>query len=119
VKNLAPQIFRQRLLVEGYTNAAVSREMLAATMIGLAARLGLRAYAAPVIFSPGDAGRPENQGFDAFLPLVDSGIAVYYWSGARFVSVLMFTCKAFDETQAIDFLREAFDIEGEIASTSI
>jgi S-adenosylmethionine decarboxylase len=119
VKNLAPQIFRQRLLIEGYTTAAVTRETLVAAMTGLAAHLALRAYAAPVIFSPGDTGRPENQGFDAFLPLVDSGIAVYYWSNAAFVSILLYTCKAFDATAAIDYARQAFGIDGEIASASL
>jgi S-adenosylmethionine/arginine decarboxylase-like enzyme len=119
VKNLAPQIFRQRLLVEGYTNVVVSRDMLEAAMTGLASHLGLRAYAAPVIFSPGDAARADNQGFDAFLPLVDSGISLYYWSSARFVSVLLYTCKRFDEAQAIDYLRRAFGIDGEIASASL
>ena len=119
MKNLAPQLFRQRLLVEGYTRAAVDRESLAAAMTGLAAALGLRAYAEPVIFSPGGKGRGENQGFDAFLPLIDSGISVYYWSGARFVSVLVYSCTAFDEGRAIDTLRDAFAIEGEIATAAI
>ncbi|MGW8269901.1 MAG: S-adenosylmethionine decarboxylase [Burkholderiales bacterium] len=119
MKNLAPQIFRQRLLVEGYTTAAVDREMLEETMTGLAAHLGLRAYAAPVIFAPGDSARADNQGFDAFLPLADSGISLYYWASARFVSVLLVTCAQFDEAAAIAYLRRAFGIDGEIASASI
>jgi len=93
--------------------------MLDATLNGLAVHLGLRAYAAPVVFSPGDAARADNQGFDAFLPLADSGISLYYWSGARFVSVLLYTCKRFDETQAIDYLRRAFGIDGEVATASL
>ena len=93
--------------------------MLEAMLTGLAAHLGLRAYAAPVIFSPGDDARADNQGFDAFLPLVDSGISLYYWSSARFVSVLLYTCARFDEPAAIDYLRCAFGIDGEIASGSI
>jgi S-adenosylmethionine/arginine decarboxylase-like enzyme len=119
VKNLAPQIFRQRLIVEGYTTAPVDRRMIEATLTGLAVRLGLRAYAAPVIFSPGDAARADNQGFDAFLPLADSGISLYYWAGARFVSVLVYSCARFDEAAAIDYLRRAFAIDGEIATASI
>jgi len=107
------------LLVEGYTKAAVDRQMLEASMNGLAAHLGLRAYAAPVIFSPGSAARADNQGFDAFLPLADSGISVYYWAGARFVSVLLYTCAGFDESAAIDYLRRTFGIDGEVATASI
>ncbi len=88
-------------------------------MNGLAAHLGLRAYAAPVIFAPGSAARAGNQGFDAFLPLADSGISLYYWASARFISVLLYTCARFDEAAAIDYLREAFAIDGEIASVSL
>lgn len=88
-------------------------------MTGLAAHLGLHAYAAPVIFAPGDTARADNQGFDAFLPLADSGIALYYWASARFVSVLLTTCARFDEAEAIAYLRGAFGIHGEIASASI
>jgi S-adenosylmethionine/arginine decarboxylase-like enzyme len=119
VKNLAPQLFRQRLLVEGYTTAAVDRQTIEATLTGLAAHLGLRAYAAPVIFSPGTAARADNQGFDAFLPLADSGISLYYWASARFVSVLLYSCAAFDGTAAIEYLRIAFGIDGEVASAAI
>jgi S-adenosylmethionine decarboxylase len=92
---------------------------LAAYLTGVAAHLGLRAYGEPAIFSPGGEGKAENQGFDAFLPLVDSGISAYVWTGRRFVSVLLYTCKGFDEAAAIDFTRERLGIAGEIASASI
>ncbi len=119
MKNLAPEIFRQRLLIEGYYTSDVTRESLAAYLTGVAAHLGLRAYGEPAIFSPGGQGKSENQGFDAFLPLVDSGISAYVWANRRFVSVLLYTCKGFDEAAAIEFTRRHFGIAGEIASASI
>lgn len=119
MKNLAPEIFRQRLLIEGYYSAEVTRESLAQYLTGVAAHLGLRAYGEPAIFSPGGEGKPENQGFDAFLPLVDSGISAYLWTSRRFLSVLLYTCKGFDEGAAIQFTRRHFGIAGEIASASI
>ncbi len=110
MKNLAPEIFRQRLLIEGYYTAEVTRESLAAYLSGVAAHLGLRAYGAPAIFSPGGEGSAANQGFDAFLPLVDSGISAYVWTSRRFVSVLLYTCKRFDEQAALAYTREHFGI---------
>jgi len=59
-------------------------------------------------------GRPENAGFDAFVPLIDSGISGYFWSGQRFLSVVLYTCKGFDQDRAIAFTREHFAIESEI-----
>ena len=119
MKNLAPEIFRQRLLIEGYYTIEVTRESLAVFLTGIASHLGLRAYGEPAIFSPGGVGKSENQGFDAFLPLVDSGISAYVWTSRKFVSVLLYTCKGFDEPAAIDYTRKHFSIAGEIATASI
>jgi S-adenosylmethionine decarboxylase len=119
MKNLAPEIFRQRLLIEGYYTIEVTRESLAAYLGGVAAHLGLRAYGEAAIFSPGGAGSAANQGFDAFLPLVDSGISAYVWTERQFVSVFLYTCKGFDEGAALAFTRRHFGIAGEIASASV
>jgi S-adenosylmethionine decarboxylase len=105
---LAPHIFRQRLLMEGIYTIEVDRDTLARYMSGLAAHLDLTAYGEAVIYSPAGLGKQENQGFDAFLPLIDSGIAAYVWSSARLFSVVLYTCKGFDVARALDFTREFF-----------
>ena len=92
----------------------MSRETVEEYLLGLAAHLDLRTYETPVIFSPSGAGKPENEGFDAFVPLVDSGISVYIWSSQRFFSVVIFTCKAFDEAAALDFTTQFFQVRTEI-----
>ncbi len=44
----------------------------------------------PVVYAAGaDTGRAENAGFDAFVPLINSGIAAYFWTGPRFLSVVL------------------------------
>jgi S-adenosylmethionine decarboxylase len=108
MRNLAPHIFRQRLLIEGFYTTAVTRERIAGFLHGVAGHLGLEAYGEPTIHSPAGIGKAENQGFDAFLPLVDSGITAYVWSTARFFSVVLYTCKGFDEAAAIGYTREFF-----------
>lgn len=55
-----------------------------------------------------EEGREENQGYDAFVPLIDSGVSLYVWTGARFLSVVTFTCKRFDVDRAIDVTRSFF-----------
>jgi S-adenosylmethionine decarboxylase len=116
VKDLAPQITRQRLLVEGFYTIDVDRDAVDRYLHGVAAHLGLRAYGEATIFSPGGEGKAENQGFDAFLPLIDSGISLYVWSSARFFSAILYTCKRFDERSAVAFTCEFFDAQGEVAS---
>jgi len=87
MKNIAPDIFRQRLLVEGYWTIDLDEAAVRACLTGLAAHLNLRTYGDPIVFSPASGmGKQENAGYDAFVPLIDSGIAGYFWSKQRFLS---------------------------------
>ena len=115
MRNLAPELFRQRLLVEGRYTGEVTRERLTAYLLGVAAHLDLKAYGEPTIYSPAGLGKAENQGFDAFLPLIDSGIAAYVWSSARFFSIVLYSCKSFDAQAAVRYTREFFGA-GEVES---
>ncbi len=114
-KTIAPDIFRQRLLIEGYFERAVDAAALRDYLPGLAAHLGLRAYGEPVVFAPATGmGRGANAGFDAFMPLIDSGIAAYVWSGPKFLSVVVYSCAPFDAAAAVAHTREFFRIPGNI-----
>lgn len=112
MKDLAPDIVRQRLLIEGLYSRDVDRTAVEAYLIEIAAHLGLRTYGLPVVHStahaPGDGGKAENQGFDAFIPLIDSGISLYVWSQKRFFATVLFTCKRFDVNEALRFTRNYF-----------
>ena len=119
MQRLAPEIFRQRLLLEAYYDIELSRETVSRFLLELAAALELRTYGEPVVFAPASGmGRDENAGFDGFVPLIDSGISIYIWSQARFVSLVIYTCKGFDEERARDCTREFFNIRGELVSHS-
>ncbi len=90
MKNLAPEIFRQKLLIEGYYTIEVTRESLAGYLTGVAKR-----------------SRPCR------VPGASGLLA------RKFVSILLYSCKGFDETAAIAFTRQHFSIVGEIATVSI
>lgn len=116
MRDLAPEIFRQRFLLEGFYTLEADAAAVAAYLTGLAAHLDLRVYGEPLVHSPAGQGSEANQGFDAFIPLVDSGISAYLWSSQRFLSVVIYSCKQFDTDKAVEFTREFFGIKGEIAS---
>src|SRR5436190_5735519 len=108
MEDLAPDILRQRLLIEGFFAVEVTEDVIRNYFDGLTSTLNLQTYGAPTIFAPAGLGRAENQGYDAFVPLIDSGISLYVWSGPRFLSVVAFTCKRFDAEQAVRFTRDFF-----------
>ncbi|HEY9644920.1 MAG TPA: S-adenosylmethionine decarboxylase [Chroococcidiopsis sp.] len=119
IKNLAPDIFRQRLLIEGFYTIAIDKEVLKQYLLELAATLDLRTYSEPIIFAPySGMGRDENAGYDAFVPLIDSGISAYIWSSAQFFSIVVYTCKGFDQQAAINFTQAYFAVSGEVVSAS-
>jgi len=108
MKDLAPDIVRQRLLIEGIYTASIDRDAVEEYLTGVAAHLGLRTYGTPIVHAPGGAGKDDNQGFDAFIPLINSGISLYVWSRKRFFAAVLFTCKSFDTQAALDFTRRHF-----------
>jgi hypothetical protein len=111
---IAPDVFRKRLLVEGYFSREISAAVVEEYLLALAAHLNLRTYGEPIVFSPvSGMGRADNAGFDGFVPLIDSGISVYVWSKASFFSAVVYTCKDFDSAAAIAFTKTFMDCRGD------
>ncbi|UCH48699.1 MAG: S-adenosylmethionine decarboxylase [Betaproteobacteria bacterium] len=108
MKDLAPDITRIRLLVEGFYSGSMDEERVKAYLLGVADELRLRVYGQPTIHSPAGTGSAHNQGFDAFVPLIDSGISLYVWSQQRFFSTLLYTCKSIDIDAACMFTQAFF-----------
>jgi hypothetical protein len=105
---IAPEIQRQRLLIEGYFTIEVDRGRVRDYFKTITQGMNLRAYGEPIIFSPGGEGKNINQGYDAFIPLIDSGIALYIWTNAKFFSSVIYTCKSFDANEAIRLTTQFF-----------
>ena len=108
MKNLAPQIVRKRLLIEAKYLLSVDELAVKNYLLGLSESLGLRIYGDPIIHSPSGQGKKENQGYDAFVPLIDSGISLYIWTNAKFLSCVLYTCKDFSVEKAVEFTKEFF-----------
>lgn len=117
MENLAPDIIRQRLLIEGFYAIDIDEKVIANYFKEITASLNLKMYGEPKIFSTGGVGKEENQGFDAFVPLIDSGISVYIWANSKFFSIIIYSCKNFDEEKAIAATKEFFQ-SGNLESLS-
>ena len=76
---IAPEVFRKRLLVEGYFRRTVDEAAIRGYFDHLTSALGLRTYGAPIIHRTSGQGRDINEGFDGFVPLIDSGIYIAAW----------------------------------------
>jgi len=117
MKDLAPNITRQRLCIEGFYKIEVNENVIKKYFEAITKELGLRTYGNPIIHSPSGEGKEINQGYDAFVPLIDSGIYVGAWTNQKFFSTVIFTCKKFDEKKAIEVTKKFWQID-ETASHS-
>ena len=110
MQDLAPNIYRQRLLIEGIYEIDVEVETVERFFDTLLKALEVRAAGDVLVNSSLGKGKEENQGIEAFLPLIESGVAVYTWHSANFLSLIIYTCKAFDEEKALDTVRSFFKL---------
>ncbi|HET9726277.1 MAG TPA: hypothetical protein VFP28_05130 [Gemmatimonadales bacterium] len=108
---IAPEIFRKRLLIEGYfARPVLDADAIRAYFTLITSRLGLRTYGEPIVHATSGQGKAANEGYDAFVPLIDSGIYVCVWSARRFASVILYTCAEFDDEVATAATRDFFEL---------
>jgi len=116
MNKMAPNITRQRLLIEGYFTINVDQMTIEEYFQKVTKHLDLRIYATPIIYSPEGMGKGENQGYDAFVPLIDSGISLYVWTVEEFLSLIIYTCKIFENERAIEFTKSFFKMTHQLES---
>src|SRR4029079_15594331 len=108
MKNIAPDIFRKRLLIEGYYNIIITEETIKKFFYYITDNLSLRTYGAPIVHSTTGIGKEINQGYDAFIPLIDSGIYMGVWVNKRFLSLVIYTRKDIDRNEVLTRTRLFF-----------
>lgn len=108
--NIAPEVFRKRLLVEGYFTDEVTENSLRGYFSRITSELGLRTYGEPIIHRTGGQGKDINQGYDGFVPLIDSGIYISVWVNPKFLSTIIYTCGEFDAEKAVSLVEEIFGL---------
>lgn len=110
VTTIAPDIFRKRLIVEGHFVAAISSDTIRSYFERITGDLKLRPYGDPIIHRTSGQGKEVNEGFDGFVPLVDSGIYIAVWVNPRFLSTIIYTCGQFDEDRAVQIVHDCFGL---------
>ena len=108
--DLAPHIYRQRLLIEGLYEREVSEADILQFFETILDGLDMTAAGDPIVNSSLGKGKLENQGVEAFIPLIESGIAIYTWESSKFLSLIVYTCKPFDEDTALDITQSFFGL---------
>ena len=103
MKDLAPTIIRQRLVIEGYPEHAISDEDIKNYLSQLSVKLDMKELLEPVTH------RSDLYGWAGWIHWETSGAHFYAWEQPLlFFSVDIYTCKAFSVDEAVSFTRDFF-----------
>lgn len=104
MKDLAPAIVRQRLIIEGYPSSPISDAAIREYLSQLSEKLDMTELLAPVTH------RSDLYGWAGWIHWETSGAHFYAWEQPLlFFSVDIYTCKPFDPGTARAFTRTFFD----------
>ncbi len=102
-RDLAPEIVRQRLVIEGVPARPVDDVQIASYLSALSREVDMVQLLEPVTH------RSDLYGWAGWIHWETSGAHFYAWEQPRlFFSVDLYTCKAFDVHTAVTFTREFF-----------
>lgn len=103
MKDLAPTILRQRLVIEGYPAVPITDEQIKDYLTKLSDVLEMHTLIEPVTH------RSDKFGWAGWIHWETSGSHFYAWEQPLlFFSVDIYTCKAFDPEKAKRFTQEYF-----------
>ena len=101
--DLAPEILRQRLVVEGLVDTPISAEQIETYLSELSVVVDMITLLPPVTHES------ATFGWAGWIHWESSGAHFYAWDRPRlFFSVDIYTCKAFSAERAVDFTQRFF-----------
>lgn len=104
MQDLAPEIYRQRAVIEGYPNAPLKDDEIKNYLNGLSDVLKMHKLIEPVTH------RSPKYGEAAWIHWESSGAHFYAWDQPRlFFSVDIYTCKEFDIADAVEYTKTFFN----------
>lgn len=103
-QDLAPQVYRQRLVVEGYPLRPITDASIKDYLCKLSDFIGMKTLLEPVTH------RSDLYGWAGWIHWETSGAHFYAWERPLlFFSVDIYSCKAFDVKAACEFTQQYFD----------
>jgi S-adenosylmethionine decarboxylase len=63
----------------------------------------------PYIFKTCEVAFPGKPGYSGWIPIIESGIQIHTSANNRFISVDVYSCRAFDQREVVDFVKKWFE----------
>ena len=104
MEDLAPDIFRQRLVIEFTLQNKIESSLLVTYAEELTKELDMTLVSSPILtYAP-------DYGWSVYVHWKESGMHIYTWDYRKpiFISVDIYTCKKFKISDAIDYTNKFF-----------
>ena len=108
MKDLAPSIYRQRLVIEGIYSVQITPHLLEEYMHGLSSEMKMTIVYGPIVQNLAEKINPVHKGYEAIMIWAASGASVYTWDMGNFFTVDIYTCTRFDPLHAVKFTESFF-----------
>lgn len=106
-KDLAPEIYRQRLVIEGKPNYSITDADIREYLSKLSKVLKMKTVLKPITH------KSTKFGWAGWIHWETSGAHFYAWDVPfLFFSVDIYTCKKFDDSVAVKFTKKFFNVDG-------
>lgn len=102
MKNLHPEITRQRLVIEFDVDHNPGTTEIYEFLKNLSKTLNMTPTGEPIL------EHHENYGWCAHMNWIESGVSLYTYYQFNFLTVDIYTCKKFDVNDCINFVKEFF-----------
>ena len=103
-RNLAPDLIRQRLIIEGTTEKIVMPEKIKKFLIDISRVTNMESISGPFAYSA------HEMGYGGWIHWKTSGTHFYsYPTTPPLFTIDMYTCKPFSIEKAIDFVKKYFN----------
>jgi len=102
-KDLAPDIFRQRLVIEGFSSEKITGDVIEEYLSRLSNEIGMIPMGDP------RTSHSPKFGMAGWIHWETSGAHMYSWDENLFFSVDIYTCKEFSVDKAVKFTKEFFN----------
>jgi len=101
MKNLAPNLVRQRLIIEGTTDKIIKPAKIKQYLLSLSKELKMKPLSKPFAYPA------EDKGFGGWIHWVSSGAHFYsYYTNPPLFTVDAYTCKPFSARKAVLFTKK-------------
>ena len=108
MRNLEPNVYRQRLIIEGHFKVPLVSDSIKEYLTQLSQLLGMTIFAGPYCWPPDERSHPEVSLVDlnGFIAWKESGCHVYAFSKTSFFTADIYSCKSYNAKLVVEYTRD-------------